>query len=184
MDFTTGLINLSAEVRPIVPVLSRRAAPSRVFGKLPERINADIKRRRKVAHPREIKPQSLIPDDHRAVIVGMFGRKSAGRKVAGGFTAHSLRHTFITHLLNSGVEVTTVMELSGHKSYQSFSVYLHATPRGLLAARRVLDSVDGLLTGDEVKGVKSGEEEIAGASPKPLKKQQLAPAAKVRRNDP
>jgi integrase len=46
------------------------------------------------------------------------------------FTLHSLRYTYITHLLANGVDAPTVMEYSGHKSYRSFSVYLHKTDLG------------------------------------------------------
>lgn len=53
-----------------------------------------------------------------------------GRFDGDGFTLHSLRHTYITHLLANGVDAPTVMEYSGHKSYQSFSVYLHKTDMG------------------------------------------------------
>ena len=49
---------------------------------------------------------------------------SYGRFDGDGFTLHSLRHTYITHLLANGVDAPTVMEYSGHKSFQSFSVYL------------------------------------------------------------
>jgi site-specific recombinase XerD len=44
-------------------------------------------------------------------------------------TASPFTHsdTYITHLLANGVDAPTVMEFSGHKSYQSFSVYLHKT---------------------------------------------------------
>ena len=104
-----------------------------------------------------------------------------GRKMKGGFTAHSMRHTFITHLLNSGVEPTAVMELSGHKSYQSFSVYIHATPAGLEAARAVLEGVDGMLTGLPGKAGEAGIGGVSKTPPKHLQKRQLPPAARVRR---
>lgn len=70
-----------------------------------------------------------------------------GRK-KNGFTLHSLRHCYITTLLPQGV-APTVMNLSGHKSYKAFSVYLHATDLGRKRARLNLESVDGFLTGLE-----------------------------------
>src|SRR5215204_2171438 len=44
-----------------------------------------------------------------------------------GFTCHSLRHTFITDMMAaSGNNVALVMSYSGHKSLESFKIYLHA----------------------------------------------------------
>jgi integrase len=69
-----------------------------------------------------------------------------GRFGGDGFTLHSLRHTYITHLLSNGVDAPTVMQLSGHKSYQSFSVYLHKTDLGEKRACLILEKVDHFLT--------------------------------------
>lgn len=69
-----------------------------------------------------------------------------GRFDGEGFTLHSLRHTYITHLLSNGVDAPTVMEYSGHKSFQSFSVYLHKTDMGEKRACLILEGVDHLLT--------------------------------------
>lgn len=69
-----------------------------------------------------------------------------GRFKGRGFTLHSLRHTYITHLLANGVDAPTVMQLSGHKSYQSFSVYLHKTDLGEKRACLILEKVDHFLT--------------------------------------
>jgi len=86
-----------------------------------------------------------------------------GRFDGDGFTLHSLRHTYITHLLANGVDAPTVMEYSGHKSYQSFSVYLHKTDLGQKRACLILEGVDGILTGIETHGaLKAAEGQSAG----------------------
>ncbi len=93
---------------------------------------------------------------------------SYGRFNGDGFTLHSLRHTYITHLLANGVDAPTVMEYSGHKSYQSFSVYLHKTDLGEKRACLILESVDHLLTTSGALKTNRTVENASAASPHPL----------------
>ena len=54
---------------------------------------------------------------------------------------HALRHSFATHLLESGVEITVIKMLLGHRSLTTTSNYLHVSGERLAQIRSPLDLI-------------------------------------------
>lgn len=80
-----------------------------------------------------------------SVICRQYGQRAGLTKPV---TAHTLRHSYATHLLDAGTDLRTIQVLLGHRSIRTTAIYTHVSPAKIDATFSPLD----LLDSDEENG--------------------------------
>lgn len=76
---------------------------------------------------------------HESTIQKSVKRAMARAGVTKHASCHSFRHSFATHLLESGKDIRTIQELLGHKDVSTTMIYTHVSTIGATGVQSPLD---------------------------------------------
>jgi integrase/recombinase XerD len=89
-------------------------------------------------------PGNLVNKPITTKAVFLMIRKAAARaKISKTVSPHVLRHSFATHLLESGTDVRTIQLLLGHKDLETTVIYLHVSQHHVQKTVSPLDTLSG-----------------------------------------
>lgn len=88
--------------------------------------------------------QGQPPSHHLSVrsAQSIFEKALKNARIQKSVSIHSLRHTFATHLLESGTDIKYIQALLGHASLRTTERYTHVARRSLLRIQSPLDNSD------------------------------------------
>lgn len=96
-----------------------------------------------------IKPEKHIST---RTVQAIFEQACEKARIIKGVSVYSLRHSFATHLLESGTDLRYIQELLGHKSSKTTEIYTHVSNKDI---GRIKSPLDSLFEKENRGGIKS-----------------------------
>ncbi len=84
------------------------------------------------------KGNALTPRNIQKIVKGCARRAGISKKVS----PHTLRHSFATHLLESGTDLRKIQELLGHSNLQTTQIYTKVSTEDLKKVKSPLDMIE------------------------------------------
>jgi len=111
---------------------------------LPRPLLARLRRYWKEERPASLTQYLFVPPQgkaplHETTLQKTFTAARDEVAVAKRASIHSLRHSYATHLLESGISLRTIQDVLGHKSMRTTEIYVHVTQPGTERLQQVLD---------------------------------------------
>lgn len=122
-----GYVPISGVLHGTLPMVSRHLSWWWLF---------PASREHRQVGTRERRTHHLHPTVLQRAVAEAGRRSGIGPRVS----CHALRHSFATHLLESGYDVRTVQELLGHRDVSTTMLYTHLLNRGAFGVRSPLDT--------------------------------------------
>ena len=91
--------------------------------------------------PGDLRRHHLHPSAVQRAVTEAARRAGLSKKA----TCHTLRHSFATHLVGSGLDIRTIQELLGHKNLKTTMIYTHVLDLRGRGVRSPLDAMRGVV---------------------------------------